>query len=106
MGGTAVTWTNTGPVLDFPTAKHVFGFTVTAAGASNERRLLRRTVFYDSQNNASVDPSGTVAGPSVTIPAGAPVVSPAAFLLTMIELRGVGAWKSRRRWQGWLGKHA
>lgn len=105
-GGTTVTWTNTGPGTgNFPTPQHVFGFTVTAPGAPNGTASFVTNGIALNTPPTSRDISGTVAGPSPNTTAGVPVMSPAAFLLTMIGLAGVGAWESRRRWQSWFGRH-
>jgi hypothetical protein len=107
-GGTTVTWTNLGPGTgNFTTPLHVFGFTVTAPGAPNGSAPFVTSGFVNERINppTSVDTSGAVAGPS-TAPLSVPVMSPAAFLLTMIGLGCVGAWESRRRWQAWFGRQA
>jgi len=108
-GGTTVTWTNLGGGTgNFATAKHVFGFTVTAPTAPNGTASFATNGFNTETTTpySSRDVSGTVAGPSNTVPASVPAVSPTAFLLTLIGLACVGALQSRRHLESWFGRQA
>lgn len=68
-GGTKVVWTNTNCGSgNFPDTRHVYGFSITAAGAPNGTASFATSGFQADDNGANLDISGAVAGPSATPP--------------------------------------
>ena len=64
-GGTKVVWTNNNCGSgNFPVAKHVYGFTITAPGAMNGTASFATSGFQVDGNGPNLDISGTIAGPS------------------------------------------
>lgn len=99
-GGTTVVWSNpscgTG---NFAVAKHVFGFTITAAPAFNGTVAFATSgMAKDTGIPNSVDISGTVAGPSATpTTPSVPAASPFTLVLMSVGLAAAGAWQVKRR---------
>jgi hypothetical protein len=111
--GTTVVWTHVGGGTgNFPTTQHVFGFSITAAGAQNG------TVSYATSGmsrdagsipeggtppaGASLDISGTIAGPSATggTVTTVPAASPLTITLTCVALALAGGYQLRNRIHG------
>ncbi|GEM_PF-990704 len=105
-GGTKVVWTNpTCGTGNFPTAKHVFGFTVTAPSAFNGTVSFATSgMARDTGSPNSLDISGSVAGPAAagTSVQTAPAASSFTLLLISISLAAAGAWQMKRRMLGRL----
>jgi len=97
-GGTKVVWSNpTCGTGNFSVAKHLFGFTITAASAFNGTVSFSTLgVARDTGVANSLDISGSVAGPVSTASA-VPVASPLTLLLLSIGLAAAGAWQARQR---------
>ena len=92
-GGTEVVWTHVdGGTGNFGEDKHVFGFTVTAPGASTGIASFATTGFSTDTSNGSVDRNITIQAEG---PVGA-VPEPAIYAL-MIGGLGVLGWVGRRR---------
>ena len=99
-GGTKVVWTNpTCGSGNFGVAKHVFGFTVTAATALNGTVSFATVgMAKDTGIANSVDISGSVAGPSATgTTTSVPAASPLTLTLLTLALAAAGAWQVKRR---------
>ena len=104
-GGTTVAWTHVGSGTgNFPTTQHVFGFSITAAGALNGTVSYATSGMSRDVGNPlpgggyNLDISGTVGGPSSTgSPASAPALSPMALLLTSLGLALAGGYQVRSR---------
>jgi hypothetical protein len=92
-GGTRVVWTNTTCGSNFGVAKHVIGFTITAATALNGTVSFATTgTAKDTGTTNSIDISGSVAGPSATgTTTSVPVASPLALTLLSVGLAAAGA---------------
>ncbi len=100
---TSVTWTNpTCGSGNFPVPKTVYGFTITAPSVSSGLASFATHGFQVDGHGAVVDASGSIAGPSTTTSGAVPVMSPVAFLITMIGLGCAGAYEARRRFQDWF----
>ena len=92
-GGTEVVWTHVGSGTgNFGEDKHVFGFTVTAPGASTGIASFATTGFSTDISNGSVDRNISI---QVEGPVGA-VPEPEIYAL-MIGGLGVLGWVGRRR---------
>jgi hypothetical protein len=99
-GGTKVVWTNTTcGTGNFGVAKHVIGFTITAAAALNGTDTFATTgMAKDTGIANSVDISGSIAGPSATgTNTSVPVASPLTLVLLSLALAAAGAWQVKRR---------
>jgi hypothetical protein len=100
---TSVTWANpTCGSGNFNVEKHVYGFTVTATGGPGT--YVTNGFAKDTHSPNSVDVTSPTTPPPA--PAAVPVMSPMAFVMTMIGLGCAGAWESRRRLQDWFGSHS
>ncbi len=100
-GGTKVVWTNpTCGTGNFGVAKHLFGFTITAAAALNGSVSFATSgMARDNGVSNSRDISGSVAGPAGS---GALPTTPAppTLVLLSISLAIVCAWQVKRRMFG------
>jgi hypothetical protein len=104
-GGTTVVWTHVGAGTgNFPTTLHVFGFSITAAGALNGSVSYATSGMSRDVGNplpgggSNLDISGMVAGPASTATvASAPALSPIALLLTAVGLALAGGYQARTR---------
>lgn len=99
-GGTKVVWTNpTCGTGNFGVAKHVFGFTITAATAFNGTvSFATGGMAVDTGTANSIDVSGSVAGPSATASSSSvPAASPLTLVLLSLGLVAAAGWQVRRR---------
>jgi hypothetical protein len=100
-GGATVVWTNTTcGTGNFPSAKHVTGFTITAAASSNGNvSFATAGISKDTGIANSVDISGSVAGPTATAapPVQVPTLSQMALMLLSLALAAAGVWQVKRR---------
>jgi MYXO-CTERM domain-containing protein len=93
-GGTKVVWTITGGGTgNFPTTKHVFGFSITAASAANGAASFVTNGFQVDEGGPILDISGSVAGPTATAPA---TPAPTSALLGLAGLAVLGLYQMRR----------
>jgi hypothetical protein len=97
-GGTTVVWTNpTCGTGNFGVAKHVFGFTVTAATAFNGTvSFVTNGMAQDTGVPNSINISGVIAGPAASGPPPATPI-PTTLVLLSIGLAAVSAWQVKRR---------
>jgi hypothetical protein len=105
--GTKVVWSNpTCGTGNFPVAKHVFGFTITAPTGLNGTVSFATTgMARDTGSPNSLDISGSVAGPAAfrtTSVQTAPAASSLTLVLISISLAAVGAWQMKQRMHGRL----
>lgn len=94
-GGTEVLWTHVGPGTgNFPDAKHVFGFSVTAPGATSGDVLFSTTGFSTDISNGYLprDVRGVVSGPAAV-----PEPETWALLLAGLAVMGGVMRKQRHR---------
>ena len=97
-GGTQVVWSiSSGGTGNFPTVQHVYGFTITAPGASNGTVPFATSGFQVDSNGPIRDISGTVAGPATAAPASAPAASSITLLGIFAGLTLVSAYHLRTR---------
>jgi hypothetical protein len=83
-GGTTVVWTNslcgTG---NFPVAKHVYGFSITAAAAPNAMAsFVTRGISKDTGTSNSLDISGSIQGPAPALPS---TPAPSSLTLALVS---------------------
>lgn len=106
-GGTTVVWTHVGSGTgNFGSTLHVFGFSITAAGANNGNVSFATSGMSRDEGNPlpgggfSLDISGSIAGPSSTpsAPVSAPAASPLALALGAIGLAVAGGYQARTQW--------
>jgi hypothetical protein len=96
-GGTKVVWTiSSGGTGNFATVQHVFGFSITAAGAANGTVSFATSGFQVDSNGPNRDISGTVAGP-VAASSAVPAASVVTLMLLAAGLGLAGAWQGKRR---------
>ena len=94
-GGTEVVWTtNSGGTGNFDSVQHVFGFSITAAGAANGTASFATNGFQVDDNGPILDISGTVAGPTASA---AQTPAPATLLLVSVGLLLAGLYVLRSR---------
>jgi len=100
-GGTKVVWTHVGGGTgNFGTAKHAYGFSITAASSHNGSVPFATNGFQTDGNGPFLDISGTVAGPAgAGAPATVPAASPLTLVLTIMGLGSVGAYLAGNRLQ-------
>ena len=103
-GGTKVVWTNTTcGTGNFGSAKHVTGFTITAAASPNRTAPFVTTgMAKDTGIANSVDIVGFIAGPSAAaappVPfQPTPTASPLTLVLLSLVLVAFGMWQVKRR---------
>jgi hypothetical protein len=98
-GGTKVVWTNTTcGTGNFGVAKHVIGFTVTAAASPNGTASFATTgMAKDTGSSNSLDVSGSVAGPASTGTPAVPAASPLTLVLLSLGLGAASIWQVKRQ---------
>jgi hypothetical protein len=97
-GGTKVVWTITGGGTgNFPTVKHIYGFSITAPGMSNGT-VSYATNGFQVDGGPIVDISGTIAGPSGPGPSTpAPAATNFTLALMFIGLALAGSYALKHR---------
>jgi hypothetical protein len=103
-GGTKVVWTiNGGGTGNFSTVQKIFGFSITAPGASNGTASFVTNGFQVDSNGPIRDISGSVAAPSTTAPppttpvVGAPAATTFTLVLMSLGLALAGSYAVKRR---------
>lgn len=101
-GGTKVVWTHVGPGTgNFPTAMHIYGFSVTAPAAQSGTVSYSTSGFVQDVSNggANLDISGSIAGPTgvAVAPTSVPAGSPLTLALISIALACAGGYFVRYR---------
>jgi hypothetical protein len=99
-GGTKVVWSNSiGGTGNFPVAKNVFGFSITAPTAVNGTVAFATSgVAQDTGTPNSRDVSGSVSGPAATGSVNTvPAAGPLTLVLLSFGLAATGAWQVKRR---------
>lgn len=109
-GGTTVVWTKVGGGTgNFATAQYVYGFSVTAAGASNGTVSYATSGMSRDAGNPlpgggfNLDISGAIGGPGGTVTS-VPATSSLTLVAMSVGLALAGAYQARERMSGsWRG---
>jgi len=97
-GGTKVVWTNSvAGTGNFPVAKHVIGFTITAAGSFSGNAAVSTSGFStDGSPTPNLDFNATLIGPASTVNA-TPAPLPASWILALTGMGAAAAFQARSR---------